>query len=177
MAEDATAGGIGESDFSKMATLDAGDAVVFCELAVEEAKVGSEEFFEGEVLVEQVGEEVLGFDLHGVSEIVAVVVSEVGRRWHSSDVVKFEPDADKVANEALCFWVIEHAVNLGVQDFGLVEAVALGDLDKFIVGHRGPEKIGEPGSEGVGIEVALVFFHIKETWGTKNGLEAKLEGF
>lgn len=54
MAEDATAGGIRESDFSKMATLDAGDAVVFCELAVEEAKVGSEEFFEGEVLVEQV---------------------------------------------------------------------------------------------------------------------------
>ena len=47
---------------------------------------------------------------------------------------------------------------MGVQDFGLVEAFALGDFDEFIVGHRGPEKIGESGSEGVGIEVALVFF-------------------
>ena len=87
MAEDATAGGIGESDFSEMRALDPGDSVVFGEFAIEEAKVGSEEFFEGEVLVQQVGEEVLGFDSHSVSEIVAVVVSEIGTGWHSSDVV------------------------------------------------------------------------------------------
>ena len=158
MAEDATAGGIRESDFSEMGALDSGDAVVFCEFAVEEAEVGGEEFFEGEILVEEVGEEVLGFDSHSVSEIVAVVVSEVGRRWHSSDVVKFEPDADKVANKAFCFWVSEHAVNLGAEDVGLGERFASGELEKFVVGHRGPEKIGESGSEGVGIEVALVFF-------------------
>ena len=52
----------------------------------------------------------------------------------------------------------EHAVNLGAEDVGLGERFASGELDKFVVGHRGPEKIGESGSEGVGIEVALVFF-------------------
>lgn len=71
----------------------------------------------------------------------------------------------------------EHAVNLGAEDVGLVERFTSGELEEVFVGHRGPEKIGESGGEGVGIEFAFVFFQVKKTWGTKDGLEAELEGF
>ena len=177
MAEDAAACGFWEIDFAEFGALDSRDAVVFGKFTVEEAVVGGEEFVEWEVLLKEVGEEMLGFLAHGAFEIVAVVVSEISGGRHFTDVVEFEPDAEEVAGEAFAFLIVKHSIDLLFENFVVVEGVVFCELEKTFVGQSGPEKVGETGGEGVRVEVALVFFQVEKSGRAKDGLEAELEGF
>ena len=55
----------------------------------------------------------------------------------------------EVFEEAFAFGIVEHAFDLGVADPGVGEFAGSGEVKELLVGHGGPQEIGELGGEGV----------------------------
>lgn len=91
------------------------------------------------------------------------------------DFTKSEPLAGEVLEEAFVLGMGEHALDLGVTDFGVAELPGRGKVEEFLVGHGGPEKVGELGGEGV---VVGFFFAIEEEEfrGAEDGGDAGADG-
>ena len=63
------------------------------------------------------------------------------------DVAGLEPLAGEVADERFGARIGEHPLELGVEI--LAKLAAIGQVEQFLVRHRGPEEIREPRGEGM----------------------------
>lgn len=142
--------------------LDIGHSVEAGKTLVEEGRPAEQKIGGGQTLSQQVREEHLCLPLNRLAEVVveepfgpppastlvALVVADDHDRIQVEgqllDVAGLQPLADKVFHEGIAPLVGDHAAELGVE---LCPQPALtGECQQLLVGHRAPEKIGEPRS-------------------------------
>ena len=68
-------------------------------------------------------------------------------RHRGVDVAQAEPLADEVLGERRCFGVPEHTLDLQSKRRRLAQFPRLSEAEQFLVGHRAPEEIGQPGCQ------------------------------
>lgn len=119
------------------------DAVVAGEAFVEDGEVGVDEVRDGKVFFEEVAEEALGFANHRFLKHGVELGEEFFGGRGEFDFPKSEPLAGEVFEEAFALGVGEHALDLRVTDFRIGEFSSGGEVEKFLVGHGGPEEVGE----------------------------------
>ena len=151
LGEEAAADGVvGDfHDFGIFVSLDSGDAVVTGEAFVEDGEIGVDEVGDGKVVFEEVAEEAFGFPDHRLLEHGVEFGEEFFGRRGEFDLAKAEPLTGEVFEEAFASGIVEHAFDLGVTDPGVGEFAGSGEVKELLVGHGGPQEIGELGGEGV----------------------------
>ena len=77
--------------------------------------------------------------------------------------------------------IVQHAVHLGGEDFGVLQAALRGEVVQLVVGHGGPEEIGEAGcqfvlAEGIDAGLLAAVLELEEEIGSgEDGLERQLD--
>ena len=129
LSHDSAADGVfRERDLAHRDSVDAGDAVVFRQTFIEEREVGIDDGARREVAVEQFLHEETGFfdggELQRIVEFVVVVEGGGGRAV--VDLAEVEPVVGESVDEAAGLRVVEQAIGLGSEDFGLAELALRG---------------------------------------------------
>ncbi len=142
---------------------DAGDAVVFRQAFVQEREVGIDDGARRQVAVEEFLDEEAGFFDGGELERVVefVVVVESGRWGAVVDLAEVEPVVGESVDEAAGLRVIQQAIGLGPEDFGVAEPALRGQSAEFVIRRRVPQEQRETRGEGIIIEPAGRFLNVQ----------------
>jgi len=146
LREEATADAIGREfhadEFLTLRDLGA-DAIMLGDAAIEHQEVAADEIRDGEVVVEDFGEEGLRLADHGILQHLIEFGIKRGVGRGGVDAAQIEPLTGEVLHEGTAALVGEQAIHLRFERFGLVEFLGSSEAQEFIIRQRGPEEVGE----------------------------------
>ena len=157
---------------AELLAVDAGDAVVLGQPAVEHGEVGGDEVRQAQVVLQHLVEEQLRLLDHRHLQHVVEFGVEDGVGRGGVDVAQAEPLADEVLGERRRLGVLQHALDLLAERVGLVQFPLLGEREQFLVGHRAPQEVGQPAGQGEVVELAGLLAEEQEVRRHQHGLEA-----
>ena len=164
LSHDSAADGVfRERDLAHRDSGHAGDAVVFRQTLIEEREVGIDDGTRREVPVEQFLDEEPGFFHGGELERVVefVVVVERGGGGAVVDLAEVEPVVGESVDEAAGLRVVEQAIGLRSENFGVAEPALRGQGTELGVRRGVPQEQGETRGEGVIVEPAGRFLDVQ----------------
>jgi len=145
----------GFGDFAEVASVDAFDLIVFCQLFVDHLKLGLDEVPGGEVVAEDFSKEVEGFVAEVVFQMWSGFPVNGGVNLNAINGIHIEPLGGEALDELPGVRGGHHAFNLLFEDFGLGEFVLVSQFPQGGIGHGIPKEIGESGGNFVGIELSF----------------------
>ena len=155
-----------------------GEAVVVGDGFVDDDEVGLDQVADGEVVAEQVADELDGL----LAQVSAVVAGEFGEafavRFEDAELIEAEPLGGELAGEAGEAGVGDEAGDLGVEL--LAQGARGGEAEGGLVGRAVPEEVGELGGEFVLVERfggggGALFDQQEELRGGEDDLEGALD--
>ena len=118
---------------------------MLCQRCVDERGVRIEQFQHTAILVKHTPYEEFGLLEHGGSQVVVERGKEFAVGRDELDSLELEPLHREAGHERGGTWIGQHAPDLGIEVLGQLPAVC--EVEQLVVGHRAPEKIGEPRGE------------------------------
>ena len=128
-----------------------------------------------QVLIEDVAEERGRLPRHRGFKVVAVIHTEVTGHRHLADVVPVQPAPDELIDETLATWILEHAIDLGVEHLRIGQASGFGMLKQDHIRLRRPEEVRQTRRQIVTVERALPLLHVHERRRAEDRLEPQLQ--
>ena len=90
------------------------------------------------------------------------------------EVASLEPLAAEVFHQRARFWIEQHAMDLGAQNFGGAQAMIARELEQLVVGQAAPEEIGKARGELEVVKVASWLNAEQEAGRNEDGFEGEL---
>ena len=123
------------------------DPVVASQPSIDPGKVGVDEFQHAAILAHDVGKKEAGLLSHRLAKSGVVGGEDVRVRSRAGEEPRLQPLLSEVLRQGVRPWVAQHPLNLGGEHLGVRQAAIAGQLEKLVIRHTAPDKIGQPAGE------------------------------
>ena len=128
------------------------------EFLVDEGVVGVEQVGQRPVFIEEMAEEKSRLGLHRCREVLGIKdAGDLARRRLIPDLAEVQPGVEEGLDESVGSFVLQHALDLCPEDFGLTETAVGRGGEESGIGRSCPEGVGKARGEVVGAQQTLIF--------------------
>ena len=140
LAQQPTAGVVGQPHLPELAAEHAGDVVVPGQSFVHERVVARQQLEHALVLAQDAAKEQLGFTAERLPQVVVEVGEQVRVRHDAAQIAQVQPLAREVGDQRLGPRIGHHPAHLPRQHLGPAEPAFVGQLQQLVVGDAAPEE-------------------------------------